>query len=109
MIESPGVRHVAVRANGRTVASGGASGSVTVRGLPAADRHRAEADAAYLAAMPADQAAVYKPILDVRPEYLNSGFDEVRKRYGSFAAYEKRALGLGGQGIKDLRDQLLVG
>jgi protein-tyrosine phosphatase len=36
--KAPGVRHVAVRAGGRTVASGGSSGKVTVRGLPAADR-----------------------------------------------------------------------
>jgi protein-tyrosine phosphatase len=33
--KAPGVKHVAVRANGRTVASGGSAGSVTVRGLPA--------------------------------------------------------------------------
>ena len=36
--QAPGVRKVAVRANGRTVAVGGATGRVTVRGLPAADR-----------------------------------------------------------------------
>lgn len=33
-----GIRRVAIRANGRTVATGGAIGKVTVRGLPAADR-----------------------------------------------------------------------
>jgi protein-tyrosine phosphatase len=36
-------------------------------------------------------AAVYQPMLDVRAEYLNSGFDEVEEAYGSFAAYERKA------------------
>ena len=33
--KAPGVKHVALRADGRIVASGGSAGSVTVRGLPA--------------------------------------------------------------------------
>jgi len=36
--KAPGNRHVAVRANGRTVATGGSTGTVTVKGLPATDR-----------------------------------------------------------------------
>jgi protein-tyrosine phosphatase len=36
--KAPGVRKVAVKANGRTVAAGGATGSVVVKGLRAADR-----------------------------------------------------------------------
>ncbi|MFF0137071.1 hypothetical protein ACFYRN_11625 [Streptomyces sp. NPDC005227] len=36
--KAPGVRQVVVRAAGRVVARGGATGDVTVRGLPAADR-----------------------------------------------------------------------
>jgi protein-tyrosine phosphatase len=73
----------------------------------ASNTYRAAANAAALAAMPADQAAVYKPLLDVRPEYLDSGFDEVKNRYGSFTSYEKKALGLDAQEIKELKSQLL--
>ncbi|NED82509.1 tyrosine-protein phosphatase, partial [Streptomyces sp. SID11233] len=36
----------------------------------ASNTYRAAGNAAALAAMPADQAAVYKPLLDVRREYL---------------------------------------
>ena len=53
------------------------------------------------------QAAVYKPLLDVRPEYLDSGFDEVKDRYGSFTSYEKKALGLDAKEIKKLKSALL--
>ncbi|WP_217143903.1 tyrosine-protein phosphatase [Streptomyces sp. AC627_RSS907] len=75
----------------------------------ASNDYRAEANAAALAAMPADQAAVYKPMLDVRAEYLNSGFAEVAEEYGSFAAYEKRALGLDARELRALKAELLVG
>ncbi|MDF6043035.1 tyrosine-protein phosphatase [Streptomyces sp. JH14] len=76
---------------------------------PASDDYRAEANAAALASMPAAQAAVYKPLPDVRPEYLNSGFQEVEQKYGAFAAYEKQALGLDGKDVRDLKRDLLVG
>ena len=59
--------------------------------------------------MPAEQAEVYKPLLDVRPEYLNSGFQEVGKTFGSFGAYEKKALGLDAKDIRELKRDLLVG
>ncbi|MFD7772257.1 tyrosine-protein phosphatase [Streptomyces sp. NPDC059787] len=75
----------------------------------ASNEYRAEANAAALAAMPAAQAAVYKPMLDVRAEYLNSGFDEVKDAYGSFAAYEKKALGLDARELRRLKSDLLVG
>ncbi|WP_424922687.1 tyrosine-protein phosphatase [Streptomyces sp. wa53] len=75
----------------------------------ASNDYRAEANAAALASMPAAQAAVYKPLLDVRPEYLNSGFDEVRERFGSFGGYEKKALGLDAGDVRDLKRDLLVG
>ncbi len=75
----------------------------------ASNEYRAEANAAALAAMPAEQAAVYKPMLDVRASYLNSGFDEVEDAYGSFAAYEKKALGLDARELRRLRKDLLVG
>lgn len=75
----------------------------------ASNTYRAAANAAALAAMPAAQAAVYKPLLDVRAEYLNSGFDEVKDQYGSFASYEKKALGLDAKDIKRLKSELLTG
>ncbi|WP_395574029.1 tyrosine-protein phosphatase [Streptomyces sp. BK79] len=75
----------------------------------ASNEYRAEANAAALASMPAQQAAVYKPMLDVRAAYLNSGFDEVEDAYGSFAAYEKKALGLDGRELRRLKADLLVG
>ncbi|GAA3302304.1 tyrosine-protein phosphatase [Streptomyces cinereospinus] len=75
----------------------------------ASNDYRAEANAAALAAMPPAQAAVYKPLLDVRAEYLNSGFAEVQEEYGSFTAYEKRALGLDARELRSLRAELLVG
>ncbi|MEU6101131.1 tyrosine-protein phosphatase [Streptomyces flaveolus] len=75
----------------------------------ASNVYRAEANAAALAAMPAAQAAVYKPMLDVRAAYLNSGFDEVEEAYGSFAAYERKALGLDARELRALKAELLVG
>ncbi|MEU0739165.1 tyrosine-protein phosphatase [Streptomyces sp. NPDC006134] len=75
----------------------------------ASNDYRAEANAAALAALPPAQAAVYKPMLDVRPEYLDSGFEEVEREYGSFAAYEKQALGLDARELRELRAGLLVG
>ncbi|MFJ4621102.1 tyrosine-protein phosphatase [Streptomyces sp. NPDC088812] len=80
-----------------------------MRDYLASNVYRAEANAAALAALPADRAAVYKPLLDVRAEYLNSGFDEVEDAYGSFTAYEKSALGLDAKDIRKLKSQLLVG
>ncbi|MFF7609186.1 tyrosine-protein phosphatase [Streptomyces parvulus] len=75
----------------------------------ASNDYRAEANAAALAAMPAEQAAVYKPMLDVRAAYLNSGFAEVEDAYGSFAGYEKKALGMDARELRRLKADLLVG
>ncbi|WP_353943157.1 tyrosine-protein phosphatase [Streptomyces sp. HUAS MG91] len=74
----------------------------------ASNDYRAEANAAALASMPPEQAKVYKPLLDVRAEYLNSGFDEVRKTFGSFDAYERQGLGLSKSELRDLKRDLLV-
>jgi protein-tyrosine phosphatase len=41
-----------------------------MRDYLASNGYRAEADAATLAALPPEQAAVYKPLLDVRAAYL---------------------------------------
>ncbi|MCX4959962.1 MULTISPECIES: tyrosine-protein phosphatase [Streptomyces] len=65
--------------------------------------------AAPLASVPAQQAAVYKPLLDVRPEYLNAGYDEVQATYGSFDRYLKDGLGIDARELKELKKDLLVG
>ncbi|MBC9718985.1 tyrosine-protein phosphatase [Streptomyces sp. TRM66268-LWL] len=75
----------------------------------ASNDYRAEANAAALAHMTPAQAKVYKPLLDVRPEYLNAGFAEVSERFGSFSAYEKQGLGLSAKELRELKRELLVG
>jgi protein-tyrosine phosphatase len=75
----------------------------------ASNTYRAAENAATLAKLPPAYQAVYKPLLDVRPEYLNAGFDEVAKDYGTFDAYLKQGLGLDKHDLRDLRSQLLVG
>ncbi|MFG3050164.1 tyrosine-protein phosphatase [Kitasatospora sp. NPDC048239] len=75
----------------------------------ASNTYRAAEIAATLAKLPPAYQAVYKPLLDVRPEYLNAGFDEVQRSFGSFDAYLKSGLGLDGRDLRDLRSQLLVG
>ncbi|MFJ6832541.1 tyrosine-protein phosphatase [Streptomyces sp. NPDC091209] len=75
----------------------------------ASNTYRAAANAATLAMMPPAQAAVYKPLLDVRPEYLNSGFDEVHARYGDFSGYLRKGLRIDSGELRDLKRELLVG
>lgn len=48
-------------------------------------------------------------MLDVRPEYLNSGYDEVKAKYGTFDRYLKDGLGIDARELKQLRKDLLVG
>ncbi|HWU06445.1 MAG TPA: tyrosine-protein phosphatase [Streptomyces sp.] len=96
-------------ANAALLTALGVPRSTVMADYLASNDYRAEANAAALAAMPAGQAAVYKPLLDVRAEYLNSGFDEVGEEFGSFGAYEKKALGLDAEDIRDLKRDLLVG
>lgn len=67
------------------------------------------ANEAILSHLPAAQAAVYKPLLDVRPEYLNSGYDEVKATYGTFDRYLKDGLGIDARELKELKRDLLVG
>ncbi|MEV6973065.1 tyrosine-protein phosphatase [Kitasatospora sp. NPDC093806] len=75
----------------------------------ASNTYRAAEIAATLAQLPPAYQAVYKPLLDVRPEYLNAGFDEVQRTFGSFDAYLASGLGLDRRDLRDLRSQLLVG
>ncbi len=96
-------------ANAALLTALGVPRSTVMADYLASNDYRAEANAEALASMPAEQAAVYKPLLDVRAEYLNSGFDEVGQEFGSFGAYEKEALGLDARDIRDLKRDLLVG
>ncbi|MFG2877665.1 tyrosine-protein phosphatase [Streptomyces sp. NPDC048337] len=75
----------------------------------ASNDYRKAANDAILSRLPAPQAAVYKPLLDVRPEYLNSGYDEVKAKYGSFDRYLKDGLGIDSRELKQLKKDLLVG
>ncbi|MFG2979140.1 tyrosine-protein phosphatase [Streptomyces sp. NPDC048331] len=75
----------------------------------ASNDYRKAANDAILSHLPAQQAAVYKPLLDVRPEYLNAGYDEVRAKYGSFDRYLEDGLGIDARELKELKRDLLVG
>ncbi|WP_406050480.1 tyrosine-protein phosphatase [Streptomyces virginiae] len=75
----------------------------------ASNDYRKAANDGILSHLPAQQAAVYKPLLDVRPEYLNAGYDEVEATYGSFDRYLKDGLGIDARELKELKKDLLVG
>ncbi|MEU9705309.1 tyrosine-protein phosphatase [Streptomyces sp. NPDC047981] len=75
----------------------------------ASNTYRAAANEAILSHLPPQQAAVYKPLLDVRPEYLNASFAEVNEEYGSFRSYLKQGLGIDARELKELERELLVG
>ncbi|MEU7655148.1 tyrosine-protein phosphatase [Micromonospora taraxaci] len=47
------------------------------------------------------------PVLEVRAEYLDAGYDEVRRVHGSFDAYLRDGLGLTDGDVRALRAQLL--
>ncbi|GAA0964077.1 tyrosine-protein phosphatase [Actinocorallia libanotica] len=75
----------------------------------ASNRYRAKTDSAVLDAVPPAVAAFSKPLLDVRPEYLNAGFAEVKAKYRGFDDYRKRMLGLSTSELRALKKSLLVG
>lgn len=75
----------------------------------ASNDYRKATNDAVLSHLPAAQAAVYKPMLDVRPEYLNAGYDEVKAKYGTFDNYLKSGLGVDARELKQLKKDLLVG
>ncbi|MFJ6352560.1 tyrosine-protein phosphatase [Streptomyces sp. NPDC092046] len=75
----------------------------------ASNTYRAAANEAVLSHLPPQQAAVYKPLLDVRPEYLNASLDEVEQEYGSFRAYLRKGIGVDHQELGELKRELLVG
>ncbi len=69
----------------------------------------AASNAATLAQVPAAIRPGYRAVLDVREEYLRSGFDEVTAKYGTFDNYLRAGLGLSGRDLRALRAQLLIG
>ncbi|MER7762635.1 tyrosine-protein phosphatase [Streptomyces sp. NPDC097619] len=73
----------------------------------ASNDYRKAANEAVLGHLPPQQAAVYKPLLDVRPEYLDAGHDELATRFGSFPAYLK-ALSVDGHDLRHLQRDLLT-
>ena len=64
---------------------------------------------AMLKAMPAAEAAVYAPMLEVQASYLQAGFAQVKASYGSMYDYAVHGLGVSPQTIAKLRAKLLVG
>lgn len=71
--------------------------------------YNAASNAATLAQVPAVIRPGYKAVLDVRAEYLQSGFDEVTAKYGTFDDYLRTGLGLTAKDLRALRAQLLIG
>ncbi|SCG48557.1 tyrosine-protein phosphatase [Micromonospora humi] len=51
--------------------------------------------------------AVARPLLEVRPEYLDAAYDEVRRVHGSFEAYLRDGLGVTDDVRAGLREHLL--
>ncbi|WP_433282182.1 tyrosine-protein phosphatase [Micromonospora sp. CA-244673] len=51
--------------------------------------------------------AVARPLLEVRPEYLDAAYDEVRRVHGTFDAYLRDGLGLTDATLAGLRANLL--
>jgi protein-tyrosine phosphatase len=53
--------------------------------------------------------ALLEPLLGVRPEYLQAGFDAADKEYGSMDLYIRNGIGLSDQTIQALRAEFLAG
>ncbi|WP_200209825.1 tyrosine-protein phosphatase [Micromonospora coerulea] len=51
--------------------------------------------------------AAARPLLEVRAEYLDAAYDEVRRVHGSFGAYLRDGLGVTAEVVAALRDNLL--
>ncbi|WP_405830594.1 MULTISPECIES: tyrosine-protein phosphatase [unclassified Streptomyces] len=96
-------------ANASLLTALGVPGETVMADYLASNDYRKAANDAVLSHLPPQQAAVYKPLLDVRPEYLNSGYDEVKAEYGSFDRYLKDGLGIDSRELRRLKKDLLVG
>ncbi|MFV2101170.1 tyrosine-protein phosphatase [Micromonospora sp. LOL_024] len=53
-----------------------------------------------------DETAV-RPVLEVRPEYLDAGYEQVRQVHGSFGGYLRDGLGITAETVAALRTNLL--
>ncbi|MER7462866.1 tyrosine-protein phosphatase [Streptomyces sp. NPDC097981] len=96
-------------ANATLLTALGVPSDIVMADYLASNDYRKAANDAVLSHLPAQQAAVYKPMLDVHPEYLNSGYDEVKAEYGTFDRYLKDGLGVDARELKQLKKDLLVG
>lgn len=96
-------------ANASLLTALGVPSEIVMADYLASNDYRRAANDAILSHLPAAQAAVYKPMLDVRPEYLNAGYDEVAATYGTFDDYLESGLGIDGRELKQLKKDLLVG
>jgi protein-tyrosine phosphatase len=63
--------------------------------------------AAMRARRPGLDVAAVRPVLEVRAEYLDAAYDEVRRAYGSFDRYLRAGLGLDDEVLAALRTHLL--
>ncbi|MEV0806779.1 tyrosine-protein phosphatase [Micromonospora sp. NPDC050200] len=63
--------------------------------------------AAMVRRQPALDPETVRPVLEVRPEYLDAAYDEVRRVHGSFDAYLRDGLGVTDEMRDALRDTLL--
>ncbi|MFI6472984.1 tyrosine-protein phosphatase [Streptomyces sp. NPDC050516] len=86
----------------------GVDRDTVLRDYLATNDYLAARNAATLAKQTPETAARLKPILDARAEYLNTSFDEVKARFGTFDAYLQDGLGLSRQVLERLRETLLV-
>ena len=75
----------------------------------ASNGYLVEKNRAMFSAMPADMAAKLQPVFTVRAAYLQAGFDEADRRYGSFDQYLKEGLGLDSAALARLRARFLAG
>jgi protein-tyrosine phosphatase len=51
-------------------------------------------------------SSLLEPVLGVDPDYLRSGLDEMRQKFGSIEGYFSNGLGIDSHGQRTLRDAL---
>jgi protein-tyrosine phosphatase len=75
----------------------------------ASNGYLADKNRATFAAMPPAAAARMAPIMTVRAAYLEAGFDEVDRKYGSFDNYLREGLGVDNRALAQLKARFLAG
>jgi protein-tyrosine phosphatase len=75
----------------------------------ASNAYLADKNRAMFAALPPAAAARMAPIMTVRAAYLQAGFDEVDRRYGSFDNYLQKGLGMDDKALAQLKARFLAG